>query len=150
MRFLCSIYGVPSQLLNDSAAKTYNTMVEAEKALTLRCALPLLCSRRDNLNKKFDLGNIICDFDLSVYSELEPNKTEQVTWLAQSYLPLSRRYEIMGEDAPAHMTKEELQAIPIPSGVGLLSDLLNGGSADISAAVDALNQSGNNPYQQTT
>ncbi len=77
MKALCNIYGVPSQLLNDADNKTYNNQREGEKALTVRCAIPLLVGIRDNLNRKLhsDWGyrgsDIYVDFDPTVYSELE-------------------------------------------------------------------------------
>jgi len=70
LKALCNIYGVPSQLLNDSDSKTYNNQREGEKALTLRCAIPLLNALTENLNRKLhtDWGykgtNLYVDYDL--------------------------------------------------------------------------------------
>ena len=122
-RAICNIYGVPSQLLNDPENKSYNNQLEGEKALTTRCALPLLTSLRDNFNRKFkddwknaqNVNNII-DFDLSVYTELEQNKIDQVNWLEKSLLPLYRRYEILGEPIPEWMDEATRNTILVPSG----------------------------------
>ena len=128
LRALCNIYQVPSQLLNDPSNKTYNNTVEGEKALTVRCALPMLSSIRDQFNRKFatDWGKMdtIIDFDLSVYSELEEDKKMQVDWLEKSYLPLRRRLEIMGESTDGY-TDEQLNTIFVPSGVTTIDEAMN-------------------------
>ena len=121
---LCNIYGVPSQLLNDAANKTYNNQVEGEKALTTRCAIPLLTSLRDNLNRKLwsDWGyrgeNVYVDFDISVYKELEANKTEQVAWLDKAWwLTPKQKYEEMGMEIPDYIDQTELEKIYVPSNI---------------------------------
>lgn len=130
MRAICNIYGVPSQLLNDSTNKTYNNQLEGEKALTTRCALPLLASLRDNFNRKLKLDwtngqtASIIDFDLSVYPELEQNKLEQVNWLEKSLLPIYRRYEILGESIPEWMDEATRNTILVPSGYKPLDEAL--------------------------
>jgi HK97 family phage portal protein len=128
LRALCNIYQVPSQLLNDPSNKTYNNTTEGEKALTVRCALPMLSSIRDQFNRKFatDWGKMdtIIDFDLSVYSELEEDKKMQVDWLEKSYLPLRRRLEIMGESTDGY-TDEQLNTIFVPSGVTTIDEAMN-------------------------
>ena len=88
LRRLCSVFGVQSQLLNDPENKTYNNQAEAEKALTLRCALPELVNYRDSLNNKLhkDFGikpNQIVDFDMTVYSELQDNVKEVAEWTSK-------------------------------------------------------------------
>lgn len=88
LRRLCSVYGVQSQLLNDPDNKTYNNQQEAEKALTLRCALPELVSYRDCFNRKAEKEkwkkpNEIVDFDMSVYSELQDNVKDVSAWTSQ-------------------------------------------------------------------
>ena len=89
----------------------------AEKALTVRAAIPLLTAMRDNLNRKLstDWGykgkNIIVDFDLACYPELQEDKQTQVNWLKDAMLPLRRRYEIMGEPIPDYLSEDILNAI---------------------------------------
>jgi hypothetical protein len=86
---MCNWYGgLPSQLLNDPDRSTFNTVTEAEKALTTRCVLPELCSTKDAYNRKFsqDWGlpkGMIVDFDMSVFSELQENVKEVATWTSQ-------------------------------------------------------------------
>jgi HK97 family phage portal protein len=117
MRSLCNIYGVPSQLLNDPANKIQANSSSGEKALTVRAAIPLLISIRDNINRKLatDWGykgkNIVVDFDLSVYPELQEDKANQAKWLEISMLPLRRRYEILGEPIPDYLSDEVLNSI---------------------------------------
>ena len=115
LRSLCNVYGVPSTLLNDPDAKNENNQLAAEKALTVRAAIPLLSSMRDNLNRKFntDWGykGVVVDFDLSCYPELQEDKKTQADYLDISMLPLRERYEIMGEEIPEYLTEEFLNTI---------------------------------------
>jgi HK97 family phage portal protein len=117
MRSLCNIYGVPSQLMNDPENKIQANSASGEKALTVRAAIPLLISIRDNINRKLatDWGykgkGIVVDFDLSVYPELQEDKANQAKWLEISMLPLRRRYEILGESIPEYLSEEVLNSI---------------------------------------
>ena len=124
MKALCNIYGVPSQLLNDDGSKTYNNQIEGEKALTLRCAIPLLDSLRDNLNRKLhtDWGyrgtNIYVDYDIKVYQELEANKADQATWLNNAWwIAPAQKMEIMGIKVPDYIPQEEMEKLYVPSGL---------------------------------
>lgn len=89
LRMMCNWFGgVPSQLLNDPARSTYNTVSEAEKALTTRCVLPELCATKDAYNRKFstDWGlpkGVIVDFDLSVFSELQEDVGKVVDYTSK-------------------------------------------------------------------
>lgn len=149
LRLFCALYGVPSQLLNDSASKTYNTTVEAEKALITRCVLPLLTSRRDSFNRKMDRSDsVIIDFDLSVYDQLQPNKDAIATWVNKMPLTNARKLEIIGEDIPETMTQEQRDLILVPTGLVPLDDLLVPPVEDISGDVAQLDQEGANPYNQ--
>lgn len=129
LRMMCNWYGVPSQLLNDPENKTYANQSEGEKALLTRCAMPLQVSRQRSFTRKlrslpaYQNVPIVFEFDPTVYTELEANKVDTVTWLRGTYLPIKRQLEILGEDIPESMTEEELSAIPIPAGTTLLSDL---------------------------
>lgn len=129
MKALCNIYGVPSQLLNDADNKTYNNQMEGEKALTLRCAIPLLVGIRDNLNRKLrtDWGyagqNIYIDFDPTVYAELESNKAEQVKWLNEAWwIAPAQKYDIMGMEVPPYLDKADLEKIYLPQNIAPMDD----------------------------
>jgi len=122
MKSLCNIYGVPSQLLNDADNKTYNNQLEGEKALTLRCAIPLLDGIAENLNRKLksDWGyrgqNIYIGYDIKVYQELEANKSEQVSWLDKAWwISPAQKMEIMGVKTPDYIPQEEMEKLYIPS-----------------------------------
>ena len=122
MKSLCNIYGVPSQLLNDADNKTYNNQREGEKALTLRCAIPLLDAIAENLNRKLhsDWGyrgtNVYIGYDIQVYQELEANKTEQVDWLDKAWwISPAQKMEIMGIKNPDYIPTEELEKLYVPS-----------------------------------
>jgi HK97 family phage portal protein len=122
MKSLCNIYGVPSQLLNDADNKTYNNQREGEKALTLRCAIPLLDAIAEQLNRKLhsDWGyrgtNIYVGYDIQVYQELEANKAEQVDWLDKAWwISPAQKMEIMGIKNPDYIPTEELEKLYIPS-----------------------------------
>jgi HK97 family phage portal protein len=88
MRRFCNVFGIPSQLLNDPENKSYNNAKEGEKALTTRCALPLLTSFRDNLNRKAHTDwkldkRYVIDFDMSVFSELQEDIKEVADWTSK-------------------------------------------------------------------
>jgi HK97 family phage portal protein len=124
LKALCNIYGVPSQLLNDSDSKTYNNQREGEKALTLRCAIPLLNSLTENLNRKLhtDWGykgtNLYVDYDLSVFGELEANKSEQTEWLDKAWwISPKQKLDIMNIEVPDYIPTEELEKLYIPTGL---------------------------------
>ncbi len=87
VRFFCNIYGVPSQMLNDSANKHYNTFKESERALTSRCALPELKSTADAFNRKGEGWGLkkgeVLDYDMSCYPELQEDVKDVATWTNQ-------------------------------------------------------------------
>ena len=127
LKALCNIYGVPSQLLNDSDSKTYNNQREGEKALTLRCAIPLLNALTENLNRKLhtDWGykgtNLYVDYDLSVFGELEANKSEQTDWLDKAWwISPKQKLDIMNIEVPDYIPTEELEKLYIPTGLQTL------------------------------
>lgn len=150
LEMACHVYGVPPALFSTDAS-TYNNLQVSERALTTRCALPLLLARESSFNRKlhtlpkYRAGNIVIAPDLTVYSELQAQKKDQVEWLEKSYLPLRRRYEIMDEEIPDFLSDDELNAIPVPSGTTLLSELFLQ-PQDINADVNNLNATGDNPY----
>lgn len=103
LRRLCSLFGIPAQLMNDTSASTYNNVNEAKKDLLTRVVIPELNAFKDAFNKKIatDWGGregVIIDFDQTAFSELEEDKNEQMKWLLplmQNGLPLNRVLEIL-------------------------------------------------------
>jgi hypothetical protein len=149
LRFICNVYHAPSQLLNDPAAKTFNTVTEAEKALIIRCVLPLLCNRRDSVNWMYNQQNLVVDFDLTVYDQLQPDKVRIAEWVNKMPLTNQRKLEIAGEDVPDTMSQEMRDAIFIQTGLQNAEDLLapaedNFGENDN----NVLSSGGNNPYTE--
>lgn len=127
VRAFCNLYGVPSQLLNDPDNKSYNSLVEAEKALTVRATLPNMNSLRDNFNRKFysDWGNVkdrIIDYDLNCYPELQKNKKELVEWISKAPISIERTYELLGEPVPDWMDEETRRTILVPSNMVALGE----------------------------
>ena len=138
-RSLCNVFGgIPSELLNDPDNKSYNNKKEAEKALTVRAAIPLLCPIRDNFNRQkvTRWGNnngTVVDFNISCFSELEENRSEQVQWLAQAdWLALKQKYEIMGLEVPTYIDQKLLEEIYLKSGQTPISDMQVGVDLPIS------------------
>lgn len=122
LRRFCNVFGgVPSQLLNDPDNKVYNNTIEGEKALTTRCALPLLTAFRDKINQKFqtDWGykgkNVFIDFDMNVYTELQEDLSKKWGYVKELPTTNRRKLEMMGEDAPEGFD-EFMDQIFIPSG----------------------------------
>jgi phage portal protein BeeE len=150
LRRIFNLWGVPSQLGNDPDNKTYNSLKEAEKALTTRGALPHLVSKRDHLNRKLqtDWGfkgvNVYADFDMSVYTELQEDQKEKWEWVSR--LPASSKYkmELMGLDSPDDPNMDVIlvdgSLIPLADVVNNLSD------EDMNRINDDLNKAGLNDY----
>lgn len=146
---LCNLWGVPSELLNRNAGKSMSgqsgsSKDAAEKALTIRCALPLLNSFRDQFNRKFanEWGGMrtVIDYDISVYKELEADRKDQATWLNTAWwIPAKMKFELMGLDVPEYLTDEDLEQIILPSGLQPL-DMANAGNGL---------PDNQNPYKQT-
>jgi HK97 family phage portal protein len=133
LRALCNIWGVPSQLMNDAANKAEANAMEAEKALTSRCVMTHLTAFRDNFNRMlhynwgFKGANIIADYDVSVYRELQDDQKTKWDWVNK--LPVSGRYkmEMMGLDVPDDPMMDE---ILIEGNMMPLADVLNKMSTD--------------------
>lgn len=150
LRRIFNLWGIPSQLGNDPDNKTYNSLKEAEKALTTRCALPHLTAKRDHFNRKLqtDWGfkgvNVYADFDMSVYTELQEDQKEKWGWVSQLPVPEVYKLELMGLDVPDELPKD---LILVDSNKVPLSDLLNNMSdAEMQAINDNLNKAGLTDY----
>lgn len=145
MRMLCNVWGVPSQLMNDPENKIQANASAGERALTTRCALPLLISERDSLNRKFqtDWGlkgkNVVVDFDMTVFTELEETKASQVTWLKEAYwFTPNQKLQIMGEPISDNPNMDKYY---LPSNLVTIDDL-NVSSQDMDADMTRLQEEG--------
>lgn len=150
LRGLFNLWGIPSQLGNDPDNKTYNSLKEAEKALTCRCALPHLTAKRDHFNRKLqtDWGfkgvNVYADFDMSVYTELQEDQKEKWGWVSQLVVPEAYKLEMMGLDVPDQLPQD---LILVDSNKVPLSDVINNMSdAELQAINDNLNKAGLTDY----
>jgi HK97 family phage portal protein len=140
LRRFCNVFGgVPSQLLNDPDNKVYNNTVEGEKALTTRCAIPLLNSFRGQFNRKLgsDWGyqgkNIYIDYDITVYTELQEDLGKKWGWVKELPVPNGYKLDMMGLDHPEGQ-EQFMNEILVPSGYTLSSDYAaNETDADLEA-----------------
>ena len=85
---LCNIYSVPSVLLNNDKASTYNNVKEAKKALYQNCVIPELIKVRDELNRwltpKYG-EKLYIDFDFSVIPELQEEMDKVVDQMSKAW-----------------------------------------------------------------
>lgn len=152
LRVIAAAYGVPSQLLNDPDGKQYANQSEGEKALTLRCALPLLNDREQNFNAKLRTlpayrdTDVWVSYDMSSYAELDENKKDQAEWLDKAWwLTPNEKRQIMGETVSADPL---MNRFIIPSGHMLLDDVAADpeSGAQAQADQDELDKSGITDY----
>ncbi len=87
----CNGFGVPPELLG-LTQKTYNNAKEAQKALITNCAIPLLDSRRNSLNRKIqtDWGfkgvNVYIDYETECFTELQTDINETLSAMSKMTL----------------------------------------------------------------
>jgi HK97 family phage portal protein len=84
LRALCNVWGVPSELFNDTSASTYNNVSEARKAIYTNRIIPDLNLFYSYFNDRITQAygdNIIVKADFSGIPELQMNKKEQSEWL---------------------------------------------------------------------
>jgi HK97 family phage portal protein len=130
LNMLCGVFNFPIAMLHPDRT-TFNNGNIAEAALTSRTALPLLNSFKTNFNRKlqdhwgYAGKGIVVDYDLSVYTELQPNYKEMAEWLNKMPIPVEMKYSLMQLDIPEYMTEEVKRMIYIPTGSQLIEDLNN-------------------------
>lgn len=130
---LCGIWGVPSRLLNDPNNQAEANVVESERQLTSNAALPLITSFRDNLNRfaKANWGldaNVVIDFDLSVYRELQEDQKTKWEWVSQLTVPEAYKLEMLGLEVPKELPRD---LIIVDGNKQTLDDLINGGAINL-------------------
>src|SRR6185369_5157473 len=154
----CNGYNVPPELLG-LTAKTFNNMIEAQKALILGAAMPLLDSRRRALNRKIttDWGfkgkNVHIDYETDCFPELEADVSKTMDWMSKVTMVTPNEERVaVGLDA---LTEPEADETWVLSQGGVrvpLSDfqanivdqtLANGNNANQGSANGQMGQSGN-------
>ena len=151
LRRLANIWGIPSQLLNDPENSAEANVVEAERQLASNCVLPQLTATRDNMNRKLtsDWGlkgeNVVLDFDLSVYRELQEDQDKKWGWVKELTVPEAYKLELMGMEVPDSLPND---LIIVDGSKMTLEDLINGQMNDqqAQAIADGLNKAGLNDY----
>ena len=116
-RDIAMMYHLSSTLFNDTAGSTFNNIGEARKAAWTDAIIPEVKTALDELNRYIraaygdDTLEIYADY--SAVEELQQNRSELSTWLAQAWwIKASRKQEIMGEDPDP-----EMDAYFVPQGL---------------------------------
>lgn len=85
---LCSIYGVPVVLLNNTESSSYNNIKEAKSFFFQNAVNPEMVRLRDELNKWLVPAygeNLYIDFDFTVIPELQEDVSEMVNQLDKAW-----------------------------------------------------------------
>jgi Phage-related protein len=121
LRDLCMIYHVPSQLFGDSEHTTYNNMREARKAMITDSSIPLLEKIKDGLNRFLGNENLLIDYDLQAFTELQDDLLQQVNALSQAWwLTGNEKRVSMGRNA---FEDDMMDNILVPSGLIPVNEL---------------------------
>lgn len=102
MRQICAIFGVPSMLLGDTEATTYNNYQEARKALYEETVLPLLdiyvCELNARLVKLFGEG-LTLSYDRDSIEALQEERSTKYAYLATAnWLSINEKRQACGYD----------------------------------------------------
>lgn len=116
MRLICSIFGVPSMLLGDTEATTYNNYQEARKALYEETVLPLMDILTDELNywlvPLFGDG-LELSYDRDSIEALQEERGKKYSYLAQAdWLTINDK-----RDATGYEPLEEGDVLLVPFSV---------------------------------
>lgn len=128
LRTICMLYKYPSELMGDSANKTYSNTKEAGSSAYTKAILPNLAQLRNSINafiKPKYQGQIYVDFDTSMISELQDDLQGMATAMNTCYwLTPNEKRDMMSFDADESnpMMNEYL----IPAGlVPMTGDMLS-------------------------
>lgn len=102
-RVFCNLLQVPSQIMNDTAASTYNNMSEAAKAVYTNRIIPDVTQFCAGLNKIISAyGNFYVKPDWSGIDVLQEDKLEKSKWISQMFkdgvITGDDYLELMGQD----------------------------------------------------
>jgi HK97 family phage portal protein len=122
---LCGVYKVPSILLNDTQASTFNNYREAKKYLYLQAVFPELISIRDELNRWLAPSygkEYYIDFDFMSIPELQEDMEKVVKQLSLSFwLTMNEKRKVMKFDPIDDPKMDEIfvlaNYIPLSDGV---------------------------------
>jgi HK97 family phage portal protein len=137
---LCNVYNVPSILLNDTTASTFNNYREAKKQLYLEAVFPELISLRDELNRwlsptyKEGSTEYYIDFDFMSVPELQEDmeKVTRQLSLAWWFTPNEKR-ELMKAEPHDNELMNDIYILAnyIPLSDGITPKELGGGSTQM-------------------
>ncbi|MBC6988954.1 phage portal protein [Hymenobacter sp. BT491] len=107
-REICGYWGVPSELLGDKVASTYNNVGEARKAFYTDGVLPYLEAILPEFSRwlcpMFEKGTWL-QVDTSGVPELQADKKAETERIMSMYLlPIERRVEMLGETPDKNFT----------------------------------------------
>ena len=116
LRQICSIFGIPSELLGDSENKTYSNYQEARKALYEETILPLMDVYTSDLNHwlvpLFGTG-LVLDYDKDSIEALQEERQKKYTYLqGADWLSINEKRLATGYD---EITEGDVVLVPISS-----------------------------------
>jgi len=122
-RRICSVFGVPSELLGDAENKTYSNVHEARRSIYSEVIIPRLSQLRDLLNSKlpsYFSEDVYIDFDtseLEVFSEDKGKQAERLRSLVSTgILTVNEARDAMKYDSIAPGDQIFIPASVIPLG----------------------------------
>lgn len=129
MRILCRVWGVPSELFNDTANRTYNSMKEAKKDMYEGRIIPDINMYLQGLNRLAFYFGIYYKADWTKIAALQQDLKEKATIYDmgiknRSVLPNEYRTDVLGKD---ELTDEELERLQMQAefnNIGNLDGLL--------------------------
>lgn len=87
-RLLCTLYGIPPQLMGDTSASTFNNVIEMKKDAWANCLKPLLKDQAQDMTNfliepvdEYNKEGLFFAFDYSEVDELQAGTTELVNWM---------------------------------------------------------------------
>lgn len=102
-RKICSVFGVPAELLGDSEAKTYSNYQEARRSFWLETVIPLAKNIYDELNaqlvSEWKNESLRLVFDVDQIDAIQENRREKYSYLNDAWwLSLNEKRQAAGYD----------------------------------------------------
>lgn len=120
---LCNLFNVPSALFNNDAQTTRDNIKSFQKDFILNAVIPELNQWRDSFNRhaqkyfKLDGRKYVADYDLSVFGELEVDKSSMWSWLKDAPYTENEKRIFLGDqpiDNIPEMDKVYINSNKIP------------------------------------